>query len=375
MSDTSDGARSGRGQDDDGGGRPHDHGHDHAHPHTHGHNHAHTHDHAEPLPDDPDHAAEEVARRISGSPAATEVGTGVLEIDTLLGGWHRVTAGYLVTGDAPVLVETGSQSSVPVLLAQLARLGLGAADLAGVVVSHIHLDHAGGVGDVARAFPNATVYVHAKGARHLADPTKLVDSASRVYGPLLDSLYGRLDPTPTDRIHVLEDLEEIRISSNRSLTAVDSPGHAKHHLALHDSESGLLFCGDAVGVKLPDGGVLRPSTPPPDFDLDLALRSLQRFAERRPTALGLAHYGILGEPTDTLEEADGTLRRWAAVAERAYRTGADIAQALAETFAADLEGVPEEHREKLEVMNGVHSNAAGFRRWLTTRDERGTAQN
>ena len=138
---------------------------------------------------------------------------GVIELDTLLGGWERVTAGYLIEGDSPVLVETGSQSSVPVLLAQLDRLGLGADDLAGVVVTHIHLDHAGGVGDVARAFPDATVYVHPKGARHLADPTRLVDSAARVYGPLLDSLYGRLDPTPAERIHVLEDGEEIRVGA------------------------------------------------------------------------------------------------------------------------------------------------------------------
>src|SRR6201997_4698209 len=124
------------------------------------------------------------------------VGPGVLEIDTLLGGWSRITAGYLIEGPAPVLVETGSQSSVPVLLAALADLGLGPADLAGVVVTHIHLDHAGGVGDVARAFPNATVHVHEKGARHLVDPERLVSSASRVYGHLLDDLYGRLEPTP-----------------------------------------------------------------------------------------------------------------------------------------------------------------------------------
>ena len=300
-------------------------------------------------------------------PAGRRIAEGVLELDTLLGGWERVTAGYLIEGDAPVLVETGSQSSVPALLTQLGRLGLGPEDLAGVVVTHIHLDHAGGVGDVARAFPKAKVYVHPKGARHLADPTKLVDSAARVYGPLLDSLYGRLDPTPAERIHVLEDGEEIRVGSNRFLTAIDSPGHAKHHLGLHDNWSGTLFVGDAVGVKLPDGGVLRPSTPPPDFDLDLALLSLGKFADRRPTGLALAHYGLLADPLDVLDEADGTLRRWAGVAESAYRNGEDIAAALSATFAGDLDGVAEEHREKLEVMNGVHSNAAGLQRWLTGR--------
>ncbi len=305
----------------------------------------------------------------AGPAAGTSVAEGVIELDTLLGGWDRVTAGYLIEGSSPILIETGSQSSVPVLLGLLDQLGVGASDLAGVVVTHIHLDHAGGVGDVARAFPSATVYVHQKGARHLADPTRLVDSASRVYGPLLDSLYGRLDPTPSERIHVLEDGEAIRVGPARSLVAVDSPGHAKHHLALHDTLSGVLFAGDAVGVKLPDAGVLRPSTPPPDFDLDLALNSLHRFADRRPTALALAHYGLLDDPADVLDEADGTLRNWVTVAESAYRKDEDIASALATAFASDLDGVPAEHRHKLDVMNGVHSNAAGLRRWLSARDQ------
>src|SRR5438128_3799784 len=257
----------------------------------------------------------------------TRIGTGVIQIDTLLGGWHNVTAGYLIEGREPILVETGSQSSVDSLLAALAELNVAPTDLAGIAVTHIHLDHAGGVGDVARAFPNATVYVHEKGARHLADPTRLVDSAARVYGALLDSLYGRLDPTPADRIHVLADGEEVRVSLTRSLTTVDSPGHAKHHLALHDSDSGILFAGDAVGVRLPEAGVLRPSTPPPDFDLDQALYSLERFAERRPSGIALAHYGLVPDPSTVLEEATDTLRRWAVVAEQAWLDGRDIAAA------------------------------------------------
>ena len=306
--------------------------------------------------------------RLAAMPA-TRIGPGVLEIDTLLGGWERVTAGYLIEGPAPVLVETGSQSSVPALLAALAELNVDAADLAGVAVTHIHLDHAGGVGDVARAFPNATVYVHEKGARHLADPSRLVSSAAMVYGDLLDTLYGRLDPTPPERIHVLEDGETVDVGDGRTLTTVDSPGHAKHHLALHDSESGILFAGDAVGVRLPDAGVLRPSTPPPDFDLDQALDSLARFAARRPSGIALAHYGLIGEPESLLDEAQGTLRRWAEVAEAAWREGRDIAAALDEAFAADLVNTDPAQREKLETLNGVHSNAAGFRRWLDTRHD------
>ena len=294
------------------------------------------------------------------------IGPGVLEIDTLLGGWTRMTAGYLIEGPAPVLVETGSQSSVPALLKALEAHGVAPGDLAGVAVTHIHLDHAGRVGDVARAFPNATVYVHEKGARHLADPERLVSSAARVYGDLLDSLYGRLDPTPAERLHVLQDGEDIVIGPGRTLTTIDSPGHAKHHLALHDSESGIIFAGDAVGVRLPDAGVLRPATPPADFDLDLAVNSLHKFRDRNPTGIALAHYGLLGNPIELLEEAEGTLRDWAETAERAWKAGEDITEALTKRFGGSLDGVPEEHRAKLETLNGIHSNAAGLQRWLET---------
>lgn len=297
------------------------------------------------------------------------IADGVHELDTLLGGWERVTAGYLLEGEAPALVETGSQSSVPVLLAALEEMGVASEDLASVVVTHIHLDHAGGVGDVAKAFPKATVYVHEKGARHLVDPGRLVASAARVYGPLLDSLYGRLEPTPAERVKVLLDGDRLRIGANRELVAIDSPGHAKHHLGLQDSRSGIIFAGDAAGVRLPDVGVLRPATPPPDFDLEQALESLRRFGQMRPTGLALAHYGLVGDAEDLLAEAEGSLRAWAEVAEQAWRSGKDIAEALAAHFGRDLDGVDDAHRHKVETMNGIHSNAAGLQRWLQLRDE------
>jgi glyoxylase-like metal-dependent hydrolase (beta-lactamase superfamily II) len=301
------------------------------------------------------------------------VAPGVIQIDTELGGWGEVTAGYLIEGPSPCLVETGSQSSVPTLLAALGALGLGAEDLASVIVTHIHLDHAGGVGDVAAAFPKATVYVHEKGARHLVDPTRLVASAEQVYGELLDSLYGRLTPTEANRVRVLPDGEEVRVGPNRTLTCVDSPGHAKHHLAVHDSDTGLLFAGDAVGIRLPRVGVLRPATPPPDFDLDQALTSIGRFAERRPAGVALAHYGLLpGDPQESLAEAQETLRRWGRVAEQAYREDRDIAAALEDEFRHDFDAADPEYRELAETLNGVHSNAAGFRRWLEQRDTHST---
>jgi glyoxylase-like metal-dependent hydrolase (beta-lactamase superfamily II) len=298
---------------------------------------------------------------------------GVVEIDTLLGGWHHVTAGYLVEGPAPVLVETGSQSSVPVVLSALASHGLGPNDLAGVVVTHIHLDHAGGVGDIARAFPKAVIYVHPRGARHLADPARLVASAATVYGDALDALYGRLEPTPPDRVRALEDGEEISLGGGRTLTAVHSPGHAKHHLALHDSGSGALFVGDAVGVRLPDAGTLRPATPPADFDLAQALRSLHDFAARRPSALALAHYGVLDDAPDLLlAEAEVVLQEWAGVAQAAWRAGRDVESALRERFGPELDALEAGPRQRVEALNGIHSNAEGLKLWLARAAEHGS---
>jgi glyoxylase-like metal-dependent hydrolase (beta-lactamase superfamily II) len=300
------------------------------------------------------------------------IAPGIHQIDTLLGGMDRMTAGFLIDGTQPALVETGSQSSVTAVTDALAAAGLGPADLRWIIVTHIHLDHAGGVGDMAVAFPNATVVVHERGARHLVDPTRLIDSAARVYGPLLDGLYGRMLPVPVDRLIAAADGHRVDLGAGHFLTLVDSPGHAKHHHAVLDEQTGTLLVGDAVGVKLPDLGILRPATPPPDFDLEQATVSLRRFAELRPQRVVLTHYGPVENPLETLADAEEMLHQWVDVAERTMRESEeagidDVAAALADAFASPPVDLPEALREKLEVLNGVHSNAAGIVRYLSTR--------
>jgi len=302
-----------------------------------------------------------------------EIAPGIHQLDTALGGWDQLTAGFLVDGPSPALVETGAQSSVATVRAALDAAGLGPDDLRWLVLTHIHLDHAGGIGDLAAAFPRATVVVHEKGARHLADPSRLIDSAARVYGPLLDSLYGRMEAVPADRLVAAGDGYRIDVGNGRVLTLVDSPGHAKHHHAVLDSHTGTLLVGDAVGVRLPDVGVLRPAVPPPDFDLEQAVRSLHRFAELAPTQVVLTHYGTVPDPLGTLDEAERVLHEWVGVAERVMRDSEDagvedIAAALAERFAEPPDTVSESAREKLEILNGFHSNAAGIQRYLRSRD-------
>lgn len=300
---------------------------------------------------------------------AERIADNIIEIDTQLGGWEHITAGYLVTGESPVLIETGSQSSVPLLLAELRALGLSATDLAAVVVTHIHLDHAGGVGDVARAFPNAKVYVHPNGARHLADPTRLINSAAMVYGPLLDSLYGRLDPTPKERIVAVEEGETIEVTKGLHLEALLTPGHAKHHLSLWHEPTGTMFCGDAVGVKLPEVGVLWPATPPPDFDLALATQSLDAMKSRSPSHLAFAHYGRFANAVEILEEGKELLRDWCRVAEEAMHAGVDIETALEAAFVPGLAELDPAARDRLLTLSGVHANAMGIARWLSKRDD------
>src|SRR5262249_27173684 len=135
-----------------------------------------------------------------GAPDITDLGNDVFQIDTKMAGYQGITAGYLIRGSRPCLVETGTAPSAPVVRKALASLGVGPADLATVVVTHIHLDHAGGVGDIATMFPAAEIVVHERGARHLADPSRLMASARMVYGQALERLFGELKPTPAERI-------------------------------------------------------------------------------------------------------------------------------------------------------------------------------
>jgi glyoxylase-like metal-dependent hydrolase (beta-lactamase superfamily II) len=179
-------------------------------------------------------------------------------------------------------------------------------------------------------------------------------------------------PVPQDRLVAAADGHRVDLGDGHFLTMIDSPGHAKHHHAVLDEHTGTLLVGDAVGVKLPELGVLRPATPPPDFDLEQATTSLRRFAELRPQLVVLTHYGPVDDPLETLSDAEAMLHQWVEVAERTMRDSedagvGDVAAALAEAFADAPADLPDAVREKFEVLNGVHSNAAGIVRYLSMR--------
>jgi glyoxylase-like metal-dependent hydrolase (beta-lactamase superfamily II) len=225
------------------------------------------------------------------------------------------------------------------VIAALRSLGFEPDDLAYLVVTHVHLDHAGGAGAVAAAFPHATVVVSELGARHLHDPERLNRSARQVYGPLFDTVYGACRPPSTaDPRRRATATSSISVAAAR-LELLATPGHAKHHLGVHDLGTGAIFSGDSVGVKLPGMTVIRPATPPADFHLEAALGSLRRYREREPSRVYLAHYGAVDPPDAALAEAEERLRLWAATAEAAYHEADEldhVAATLARRFADEL---------------------------------------
>jgi glyoxylase-like metal-dependent hydrolase (beta-lactamase superfamily II) len=301
----------------------------------------------------------------------TALGHEVYEIDTRMAGYDQITAGYLIRAERPCLVETGTAPSAPVVADALARLGIGPADLATVVVTHIHLDHAGGVGDIASMYPAAEIVVHEKGARHLADPSRLMDSARRVYGKALDRLFGELAPTPAERIRAVEQRGSIDLGGGRRLDSHYSPGHAKHHVGLIDSVSGDLYVGDAAGVFIQETGDLRPATPPPDFDLALALESLRTFAALAPQRLLFSHFGPVEAVRQTLERSAEELNVWVEQTRRAHDGGLDLDHAVAmvteqtrQRYAALGPDADLAIAARFERMSSAASNVAGIVHWL-----------
>jgi len=303
------------------------------------------------------------------------VAPGITAIDTFMGGRERYTAAYLLNASQPALIETGPGTSVQPVTRALDALGMASDALAHIVLTHIHLDHAGGVGALAAAFPRATVWVHQRGARHLAQPARLVASATRVYGAdRMASLFGPMEPVPADRLRVFDDGASLDLGG-RSLTALDTPGHAPHHLAVLDSDTGVVFTGDALGIHLPALPILRPATPPPDFDLELAVASVERIRSVGPSTLLFAHFGPIPDVDRTCDLAISRLRSWTATVERTMERTDDpdeIVEALALEAANEVVTGSEAQLDldRLETLAGIRMNALGIMRYLTQLDER-----
>lgn len=218
-------------------------------------------------------------------------------LDLLYQGIPGVIAAYLVSGpDGHLLVETGPGSTLPTLRAGLRERGLVTADIRHVLVTHIHLDHAGAAGWWASQ--GATVYVHPFGAPHLVDPAKLIASARRIYGDRMEELWGEILPAPTERVRPVDDGETIA-AAGLDLTALETPGHARHHHVYRLGD--VAFTGDAAGIRLPGATWVDVPAPPPEFDLERWRETIDRLRRQRLAALYPTHFGPTPEVAAQLD--------------------------------------------------------------------------
>jgi glyoxylase-like metal-dependent hydrolase (beta-lactamase superfamily II) len=296
-------------------------------------------------------------------------------IDTKMHGRDGITAAFLLNGDdgSRALVETGPKSSVEHVLKGLRDAGVDHLDA--ILVTHIHLDHAGAAGTLVKEFPDVPVYVHEIGAPHLVDPSKLWSSASRIYGDAMDSMWGGIDPIPAGNIRALNDGDLVEVAG-RTLLAVETPGHAYHHHAYLDESSGLLFTGDALGVRLPDVGVLRPATPPPEFHLPKAIESIERIRALAPSDVWLTHFGSqasAGSVADLCDDAIESLQRWAEWVREARALTSDLDEAtdiVKKRAAEHMEGrIPREAIDRLEQTTSYRMNVSGYMRYIDKNED------
>ncbi len=284
----------------------------------------------------------------------TRVCEGVYAVDTELLGVSEFMAAYVVDAERPAVVDPGAPATVPRVLEALESLGIDPGEVAHVLPTHVHLDHAGGTGDLAAACPAATVHVHERGRPYLVDGDRLdrlVAGAREATGGVVDA-YGTPRTVDPGRCVGLDDGATVDLGDRR-LKAVPAPGHAPHQVCLLDSATGALFAGDAAGMSL--SGRLLPSTPPPDFDPDRWGDTLQRLRALDPDSVLYAHFGAR-------EDADGALREYAELlpdwiaAVREHRAGRSDPGAI----AADL---PDRWRSPT-----LHGDVAGVLRYLDERE-------
>lgn len=284
-------------------------------------------------------------------------------IDVHQRGRERVIGAWDLAG---AVVDPGPERRVETLLEGLAE------EPVALLLTHIHLDHAGAAGALVERFPGLEVYVHSRGAPHLADPSRLLASAERIYGDEMTELWGRVLPVPERNLRVLEGGETIAVAG-RELDVAYTPGHASHHVVYFDRSDGTAFVGDVAGVRIPPSGFVRPPTPPPDIDVEQWLESIDLVAGRQPARLALTHFGMVDDPEPHLEQTALRLREQAALVRTLLETHGDTDAAVAsfvdEVDRRTREAAGVETASVFEVGAPVEQLWQGLRRYWRKRAE------
>lgn len=282
---------------------------------------------------------------------------------------EAIAAFVLESNDGPILIETGPHSTWDTLLAGLKGLGYQPSDFKHVLLSHIHFDHAGAAWAMARA--GATVYVHPRGYKHLLDPSRLYGSAKRIYGDMMETLWGEMHPIPADQLVAIEDNTVLELGGHR-LKALHTPGHASHHIAWAVED--IIFSGDVGGVQIAGGPVVAPC-PPPDIDLEAWQHSINRLRAESPNRLYLTHFGPVDEVEIHLKALEKVLQSWGSWMKPhfdAQRTLAEITPEFQAFAKGELEaaGLDAAGIARYEAANPSYMSVAGLMRYWQKRTER-----
>ena len=246
----------------------------------------------------------------------TPLSPGIDYVDVNFLGFPDIIATAVLHGPGGVaLVDPGPSTSLANLQSALERGGIRMSDVRHILLTHIHLDHAGAAGTIVQAHPHIDVFVHERGAPHLVDPSKLLTSASRLYGQDMDRLWGDFLPVPQERLRVLGGGERIDVAG-RTLEVAYTPGHASHHVSYFEPSSRIAFVGDTAGIRRGNGQYVMPASPPPDVDLELWRTSEARILEWDPDTLFLTHFGPFNGPRMHFQELMDRMIEWSRAALR-----------------------------------------------------------
>ncbi len=276
----------------------------------------------------------------------TQVQKGAYLIDTMALGLREFVAAYLLVDEKIALIDTGYASSLNVILSDIRRIGLEPSGLDYIVVTHVHLDHAGAAGSLVKKATNVKVLAHPKSVKHLINPARLVSSVEEVYGQIAAASFGKTEPIPPERISGVEDGVCIPLGNMR-LRFVHTQGHAPHHLCVYEETNALLFTGDSVSGTYPDFPVFVPPSVPPSFDFLGSVNDLRRLMELEPRLLMTSHFGVRQASRSILEKEIFLLNWWRDLISFEKEKGGDVesitdtaCEALAKRFGVNVKEVP-----------------------------------
>ena len=283
---------------------------------------------------------------------------------------HTIAAALLESDGHRAIVDPGPGSTLDTFHQQLQAHGITVGDLDAILLTHIHLDHAGATGALVRENPRLAVYVHKLGAPHMIDPSKLLASAQRLWPNELQRLFGETLPVPAENLRILDGGETLTFGS-RKLEVVYTPGHASHHVSYFDHAEGVAFVGDTVGVRIEGNSYAMPATPPPDIDLGIWDASFAAILERQPARLFLTHFGYSDNPSEHIRLFRERLHRWAALAAEILRTAAGDSAAMdsfmSATFAEISQHLPAGEADHYAFSAGLNLSFLGLARYLRKR--------